>query len=75
MINLIKKLLSIFQFYKFNAFVILYRQMHFWLLQLLSKGEVLRKVYDYKMYLPLDDDGLARVLFVIGSRNLSINGW
>ncbi len=70
MINPIKKLLSVFQFYKFNTFIIIYRQIHFWALQLFSSGEILRKVYDYEMYLPLDDDGLARVLFVIGSREL-----
>ena len=70
MLKPFRTLISIFKFYKLKGFIILFRQLHFWCLQTLSNGEVLRNIYDYKMYLPLDDDGLARVLFVIGSREL-----
>jgi FkbM family methyltransferase len=67
----IKNLLSIVVFYKAKAPIIMLRQFLFQMMQRFSNKEgVEKKIYNYKMLLPLKDDGLGRVLYVLGEREL-----
>jgi len=69
--SLVSKLISIVAFYKVKAVAVLFRQLVFVILQKFSKkNSILTNVYDYQMLLPLKDDGIGQVLFVLGEREL-----
>ena len=71
MSNKLLKLFSIISFYRARSIVIIFRQLLYMALRWLTvKKYVLKNIYDYKMFLPLRDDGLGRVLFVLGEREL-----
>jgi FkbM family methyltransferase len=65
------KIIKLFQFYGLHAFIVLSRDIYFRICQIIGiKEELLSNVYDYQMFLPLKYDGIGRVLFVLGEREL-----
>jgi FkbM family methyltransferase len=66
-----KKIIQLFRFYGLHAFIILSRNIFFRLHQILGINDaLLSRVYDYHMLLPLKYDGIGRVLYVLGEREL-----
>ena len=66
-----KKIFKLFQFYNFYSLVIIYRYFIFMIYKKInSKGVLLTNVFNYKMLIPLQYDGIGRRLYVYGSREL-----
>lgn len=66
-----KKVIILFRFYGLKAFIIIFREIYFKLIQKISaKESLITDVYNYKMHIPLIHDGIGRALYVIGSREL-----
>lgn len=66
-----RKIFKLFQFYGLRAFIILARDLFFRAYQKIgSKSSLLTNIYDYKMHIPLQYDGIGRVLYVLGEREL-----
>jgi FkbM family methyltransferase len=66
-----KKIVKLFQFYHLRAFILIFRFIYFVLYQKINpKGFLLTQIYDYKMIIPLQHDGIGRALYVYRSREL-----
>ncbi len=66
-----KKVLKLFKFFYLKAFVIIFRHLFFSLFKKINpKGFLLINIYDYKMMIPLQYDGIGKALYVYRSREL-----
>ena len=66
-----KKIAKLFQFYHLRAFNFIFRFFYFYFYKKINpKGSLLINIYDYKMLIPMQYDGIGRALFVYGSREL-----
>jgi len=66
-----KKIIQLFRFYGIYAFIVIGRDVFFRLYKKISSRDaIVSNVYDYQMVLPLRYDGIARVLYVLGEREL-----
>ena len=66
-----KKITKLFQFYNLRAFNIIFRYFFFNFYQNIKpKGSLLINIYDYKMQIPMQYDGIGRALYVHRSREL-----
>lgn len=66
-----KKIFKLFKFYRLNAFNIIFRHLFFTFYQKVkSKGSLLIHIYDYKMLIPMQYDGIGKALYVYRSREL-----
>ncbi len=66
-----KKIVKLFQFYNLRAFYFLFKHLYFVFYQIINpKGSLLIDIYDYKMLIPMEYEGIGRALFVYGSREL-----
>ncbi len=66
-----KKIVKLFQFYNLRAFNIIFRYFFFNFYQKIKpKGFLLINIYDYKMQIPMQYDGIGRALYVHKSREL-----
>jgi FkbM family methyltransferase len=66
-----KKIVKLFQFYHFRAFNYAFRFFFFYFYQKINpKGFLLINIYDYKMLIPMQYDGIGRALYVYRSREL-----
>jgi len=67
----VKKVLKLFKFFNLKAFVIIFRHLFFSLFKKINpKGFLLINIYDYKMMIPLQYDGIGKALYVYRSREL-----
>ncbi len=65
------KLFILFKFYHFKILIIIFRNVYFIIMQKFFKKESLvANVYDYKMHIPLKYDGIGKVLYCLGGREL-----
>ena len=66
-----KKLINLFQFYHLHALNFIFRFFYFYCYQKINpKGSLLVNIYDYKMLIPMQYDGIGRALYVYKSREL-----
>ena len=66
-----KKVLKLFKFFYLKAFVLIFHHLFFSLFKKINpKGFLLINIYDYKMMIPLQYDGIGRALYVYRSREL-----
>lgn len=65
------KIIKLFQFYNLYAFNYIFRFFFFNFYKLINpKGSLLINVYEYKMSIPMEYDGIGRALYVYKSREL-----
>ena len=56
-----KKIYKLFQFYKLSAFIYVFRFFFFYFYQKIKpKSSLLLKIYNYKMLIPMQYDGMGR---------------
>ncbi len=66
-----KKIVKLFQFYHFRAFNYVFRFFFFYFYKKINpKDFLLINIYDYKMLIPMQYDGIGRALYVFRSREL-----
>ena len=66
-----KKIIKLFQFYNLSAFKLIFRFFFFNFYQKINpKGSLLINIYNYKMLIPMQYDGIGRALYVYRSREL-----
>ena len=66
-----KKIIKLFEFYRLGAFNFIFRHLFFKFYQKINpKGSLLIDIYDYKMLIPMQHDGIGRALYVYRSREL-----
>lgn len=66
-----KKILKLFQFYKFYSLILIFKYLTFHFYKKLdSKGSLMISIYDYKMHIPMQYDGIGRALYIYRSREL-----
>lgn len=66
-----KKITKLFQIYNLRAFNIIFRYFFFNFYQKIKpKGSLIINIYDYKMQIPMQYDGIGRALYVHRSREL-----
>ena len=66
-----KKIIKLFQFYNFRALNLIFRFIFFYLYKKINpKGSLLINIYNYKMLIPLQYDGIGRALYMYGAREL-----
>ena len=66
-----KKIVKLFRFYNLSAFNFIFRFFFFYFYQKINpKSSLLINIYDYKMLIPMQYDGIGRALYVHRSREL-----
>ena len=66
-----KKILKLFQFYRFSSLNLIFKYLIFHFFKILnSKGSIIINIYDYKMHIPMQYDGIGRALYIYRSREL-----
>jgi len=66
-----RKIVKLFQFYHLRALILVFRFIYFILYKKINpKGFLLIHIYDYKLRIPLQYDGIGRALYVYRSREL-----
>jgi len=66
-----KKIVKLFQFYNFRAFILIFRFIFFYFYKKINpKGSLLINIHNYKMLIPLQHDGIGRALYMYRAREL-----
>ncbi len=66
-----KKIIKLFQFFGFSAFNLILRYLYFYLYKYFNpKGSLIVNIYDYKLQIPLQYDGIGKALFIFKCREL-----
>ena len=66
-----KKIIKLFHFFGFSAFNLIFRYIFFYLYKYSNpKGSLNVNIYDYKLQIPLQYDGIGKALFIFKCREL-----
>lgn len=66
-----KKIFKLFQFYRFYSLTLILKYLIYQFFKKLDpKGSLIINIYDYKMHIPMQYDGIGRALYMYRSREL-----
>ena len=66
-----KKIIKLFQVYNFQALKIVFRYFFFYLYKKINpKGSLLLNIFNFKMLVPMQYDGISKVLYTLKAREL-----
>lgn len=66
-----KKIFKLFQFYRFYSLTLILKYLIYQFFKKLDpKGSLIINIYDYKMHIPMQYDGIGRALYIYRSREL-----
>ena len=66
-----KKITKLFQFFGFSSLTLIFKYIFFTLYRYLNpKGSLIIGIYDYKLQIPMQYDGIGKALFIFKCREL-----